>query len=189
MVGTAGEASSCRLTLLMFRMGRKTAKTTMRNVMIVLMKTPWLIDVAPAAFAASRDSYGGGAFAPSFRTINRFEKSTLPRRRPIGGIITSATSELTMVPKAAPTIMPTAISTTLPRFHHNLFELFQYLSSSFLFRLFSLSKSKRELQSSYPLKLDFEEEVNEISLCQFFKKNRWGEITSSPTKSQIGLSI
>jgi hypothetical protein len=100
-------------------MSRKTAKATMRNVMIVLMKTPKLIDVAPAAFAAARDSYGGGAFAPSFRTINRFEKSTLPRRRPIGGMITSATSELMMVPKAAP-MMPTAISATFPRITNSL---------------------------------------------------------------------
>jgi hypothetical protein len=45
----------------------------------------------------------------------------------------------------------------------------------------------------YPIKLifillcadwsawEFQEEANEISLYQFFKKNRWGEIAASPT--------
>ena len=35
--------------------------------------------------------------------------------RPIGGIKTSLTSEVTMAPKLAPMITPTARSTTLPR--------------------------------------------------------------------------
>src|SRR5262245_25801253 len=34
---------------------------------------------------------------------------------PIGGISTSLTSEVTMAPKAAPMMRPTAMSTTLPR--------------------------------------------------------------------------
>src|SRR5437773_1745020 len=42
-------------------------------------------------------------------------KSTPPRSLPIGGIRTSLTSEVTMVPKAAPMITPTARSTTFPR--------------------------------------------------------------------------
>src|SRR5512137_762513 len=41
-------------------------------------------------------------------------KSMLPRSRPMGGIRTSLTKELTMPPKAAPMMMPTAMSTTLP---------------------------------------------------------------------------
>src|SRR5262245_35999161 len=47
--------------------------------------------------------------------MNRSLKSTPPRSRPIGGIRISLTSEVTMVPKAAPMITPTARSTTLPR--------------------------------------------------------------------------
>src|SRR5882724_7427209 len=42
-------------------------------------------------------------------------KSTPPRSRPIGGITTSFTSEVTMPPNAAPMITPIARSTTLPR--------------------------------------------------------------------------
>ena len=42
-------------------------------------------------------------------------KSTFPSTRPMGGMITSATSELVIFPNAAPMITPTARSTTLPR--------------------------------------------------------------------------
>ena len=41
-------------------------------------------------------------------------KSTPPISRPIGGITTSPTKELTILPKAAPMMIPTAMSTTLP---------------------------------------------------------------------------
>src|SRR5882724_7919972 len=47
--------------------------------------------------------------------MKRFEKSTLPRTRPSGGISTSLTSEVTILPNAAPMMRPTARSTTLPR--------------------------------------------------------------------------
>src|SRR5260221_711621 len=47
--------------------------------------------------------------------MKRFEKSTLPRIRPRGGISTSLTSEVTILPNAAPMMSPTARSTTLPR--------------------------------------------------------------------------
>ena len=45
----------------------------------------------------------------------RLEKSTPPNNTPIGGMMTSLTSELTIFPKAAPMMIPTAMSTTLPR--------------------------------------------------------------------------
>jgi hypothetical protein len=41
-------------------------------------------------------------------------KSTHPTSTPIGGIITSATNELTTFPNAHPIIIPIAISTTFP---------------------------------------------------------------------------
>src|SRR5258708_16287452 len=47
--------------------------------------------------------------------MKRFEKSTRPRRRASGGIRTSLTNEVTMLPKAAPMMTPIARSTTLPR--------------------------------------------------------------------------
>ena len=43
------------------------------------------------------------------------EKSTPPVTTPMGGMTMSSTSDLTMVEKAAPMMMPTAMSTTLPR--------------------------------------------------------------------------
>src|SRR3954471_20249071 len=47
--------------------------------------------------------------------MNRLAKSTLPSIRPIGGMMTSSTSEVMILPKAAPMITPTARSRTLPR--------------------------------------------------------------------------
>src|SRR6266404_3127321 len=47
--------------------------------------------------------------------MNKLEKSTCPRARPIGGIMTSSTIDETIFPKAAPIMIPTAISRTLPR--------------------------------------------------------------------------
>jgi hypothetical protein len=46
--------------------------------------------------------------------MNRLLKSTWPSSSPIGGIITSSTSELTTLPKAMPMMTPTARSTTFP---------------------------------------------------------------------------
>jgi hypothetical protein len=45
----------------------------------------------------------------------RVEKSTLPSARPIGGMMISATSEVTILPNATPIMMPTALSRTFPR--------------------------------------------------------------------------
>lgn len=52
-------------------------------------------------------------------------KIHLAKRQPNGGITTSFTSELTILPKAPPIITPTAISITLPR-------IANFLKSSFI---------------------------------------------------------
>src|SRR5690349_22628383 len=45
----------------------------------------------------------------------RSEKSMPPTSNPSGGMTTSATADDTILPNAAPMMMPTAMSTTLPR--------------------------------------------------------------------------
>src|SRR5512135_2362542 len=52
--------------------------------------------------------------------MKRFEKSTFPKTSPIGGIRTSDTNVPMIVPKAAPMMMPTAMSMTLPRMANSL---------------------------------------------------------------------
>src|ERR1700757_3458909 len=52
--------------------------------------------------------------APSFKTTNLFEKSSPPVAKPIGGMRISLTSDVTIPPKAAPMITPTARSMALP---------------------------------------------------------------------------
>ena len=47
------------------------------------------------------------------RFRNRLEKSTRPSRRPMGGIRMSLTNDVTILPKAAPMMIPTAMSRTL----------------------------------------------------------------------------
>src|ERR1035437_7968943 len=56
----------------------------------------------------------------SFKIMNLFEKSRPPVSKPIGGIRISFTRELTMAPKAAPMITPTARSTALPLMANSL---------------------------------------------------------------------
>ena len=46
--------------------------------------------------------------------IERLEKLAPLNSMPIGGIITSLTNDVTILPKAPPMMMPTAISTALP---------------------------------------------------------------------------
>jgi len=70
---------------------------------------------APAAFAAATV----GCWPPE-RSMNRFEKSTLPSNTPIGGITISLTSDVTIFPNAAPITIPTARSSTLPRMMNSL---------------------------------------------------------------------
>src|SRR5712691_12794215 len=86
---------------------------------------------APAFCASAREAYGAAAAAPCLSTTKRFEKSTLPRISPMGGMMTSATRDCTMEPKAAPMMMPTAMSTTFPRMANSL----NSLSIALLFRL------------------------------------------------------
>src|SRR5882762_6437747 len=69
--------------------------------------------------------------------MNKPEKSTLPRKRPIGGMITSSTSDETIFPKATPIITPTAKSTILPRMANSLNSL------STVFLLCSFDEGKR----------------------------------------------
>src|SRR6187401_3581475 len=52
--------------------------------------------------------------APAFKTRNLFEKSSPPVSKPIGGIRMSFTRDVTMLPKAAPMMTPTARSMALP---------------------------------------------------------------------------
>src|SRR6266403_6100360 len=69
--------------------------------------------------------------------MNKAEKSTLPSKRPIGGMITSSTSDETIFPKATPIITPTAKSTILPRMANSLNSL------STVFLLCSFDEGKR----------------------------------------------
>ena len=55
-----------------------------------------------------------GSISAGFKCITRFLKFTPPIKRPIGGMMMSLTNEETILPKAPPIIIPTAISTTLP---------------------------------------------------------------------------
>src|SRR5208282_991315 len=64
---------------------------------------------APAALATARV----GKALPE-RLRYKFEKSTLPSTNPISGMITSLTSEVVILPNAAPSTKPTAKSTTFP---------------------------------------------------------------------------
>src|SRR4051794_7441979 len=52
--------------------------------------------------------------------MKRFAKSTLPSASPIGGMMTPSTSDVTILPKAAPMITATARSTTFPRAMNSL---------------------------------------------------------------------
>src|SRR3954464_9687588 len=70
---------------------------------------------APAAWASATVAYGGGPLRPGLSSTNRLAKSTLPMASPMGGMMTSSTNDLTMVPNAPPMMMPTAKSSTLPR--------------------------------------------------------------------------
>jgi PPM family protein phosphatase len=83
-------------------MTTKMAKATIRKSITVLMNTPYLIATA------------GESPDASLIMRARLEKSTLPNSTPMGGITTSATNDETILPNAAPMMMPTAMSTTLP---------------------------------------------------------------------------
>src|SRR5690606_19892101 len=102
-----------RCRRLMVRTTMKIAKATIRNWTTVLMNSPTPIATAgtssPAALTVA-----------SRRVQAMSEKSTPPSSRPIGGMITLSTSEVTILPNAAPMTTPTARSTTLPRIANSL---------------------------------------------------------------------
>src|SRR5450755_1947693 len=81
----------------------------------------------PAAFAAARVSAG----LPD-RLRKRFEKSTFPITRPIGGIRMSLVNDATIFPNAAPMMTPTARSSTLPLLMNSLNSLSMEVSLSSL---------------------------------------------------------
>ncbi len=64
---------------------------------------------APASCAAASD-----ANSWSDKLMNRLLKSTLPSSNPIGGMMTSLTIDVTILPNAAPMMIPIAMSRTFP---------------------------------------------------------------------------
>src|SRR6266478_1336216 len=68
--------------------------------------------------------------APAFRTRNLFEKSSPPVTKPIGGIRISFTSDVTILPNAAPMMTPTARSMALPLTANSLNSFHMWLISS-----------------------------------------------------------
>src|SRR6266446_4453064 len=68
--------------------------------------------------------------APALRTRNLFEKSSPPVTKPIGGIRISFTSDVTILPNAAPTMTPTARSMALPLAANSLNSFHMWLISS-----------------------------------------------------------
>ena len=79
---------------------------SLMNWMMVFRKAPyWMATISSTLVA--------GLSALSTRFM--WEKSTPLISRPIGGMTTSSTSPVTILPKAPPMMTPTARSTTLPR--------------------------------------------------------------------------
>src|SRR6185437_12466775 len=106
----AGASGGFGIILLTWRIARNTTKATITKSITALMNRPILMVGAPAALACAMVSK---CFAD--RVMKMEEKSTWPSSSPIGGMMMSLTSELTILPKAAPMITPMARSTTLPR--------------------------------------------------------------------------
>ncbi|MNH26168.1 hypothetical protein D3C79_862020 [compost metagenome] len=80
----------------------KMAKATITKSITVWMNLPYASTTA------------GMSPSAAFRVMARSLKSTPPISRPSGGMITSPTKDETILPKAAPMMIPTAMSTTLP---------------------------------------------------------------------------
>src|SRR5437016_10055021 len=70
---------------------------------------------APAALASASDLY-----SPPVRLMYLSAKLTLPIALPMGGMMMSLTIEVTILPNAPPMMIPTAMSTTLPRIANSL---------------------------------------------------------------------
>src|SRR5690606_20057595 len=109
-VGAFGASGFGRLSALTPFTMRKIQNAIIRKLMTVLTNWPYAMTGTPFATAAASDS----GLLPS-RAMNRSVKLAPPRIRPIGGIMTSLTSEVTIPPKAEPMTTPTARSMTLPR--------------------------------------------------------------------------
>ena len=80
-----------------------------RNSTTELMNKPY----AKTGIHLSAASFREATCCP-FNTINKLEKSILPRTKPITGMKILLTSDETILPKAAPIIIPTARSITFP---------------------------------------------------------------------------
>ncbi|MNG04130.1 hypothetical protein D3C84_872410 [compost metagenome] len=80
----------------------KIAKATMTKSIRVWMNLPYASTTAGASPWAA------------LSVMARSLKSTPPISKPIGGMITSPTNDVTILPKAAPMMIPTAMSITLP---------------------------------------------------------------------------
>ena len=93
-----------------------STNATIMKLITLLMKTP---DIQRRRAGLPRLGERIVAAAP-FSVMKMLQKSTPPVTTPIGGMMMSSTSDLTMVEKAAPMMMPTAMSTTLPRSANSL---------------------------------------------------------------------
>jgi hypothetical protein len=69
-----------------------------------------------------------------------------PVRSPMGGMMTSLTSDVTIFPNAPPMMMPTAISTTFPRsanFRNSFMKFVSMVGEDTILSRFRLSDSPR----------------------------------------------
>src|SRR5471030_2228391 len=80
----------------------KIANATITKSIMLWMNLPYAITTA------------GTLPLAALRVMAKSLKSTPPISRPIGGMTTSPTNDETILPKAAPMMIPTAMSTTLP---------------------------------------------------------------------------
>ena len=93
----------------------KWTEATIKKLMMVLINEPTFMVTAPSALAAASVAYSMPAVLPCRSVRNRLEKSIPPKTIPMGGMMTSSTSDFTSPENAVPTTMPTAKSITLPR--------------------------------------------------------------------------
>jgi hypothetical protein len=84
-------------------LSRHTMNAMITNVMTALRNEPQRIATSVA----------GSPPVAARRTSFRSLKSTPPRARPIGGMMTSSTSDVTTVPSAAPMMTPIASASAL----------------------------------------------------------------------------
>jgi len=93
-----GAAASLRCSVFMGLNGHEDGKTpTMRKSITVLINGRYAITAAPAALASASDLNGPLLLS---RLMNKSVKLTLPMTLPIGGMMMSLTTEVTILPKA-----------------------------------------------------------------------------------------